>query len=59
MNGGSWTLVDASVTAGASSATVSRASNGDNYQFRLRYNDVSPDDWATQVGTTTPTCNLV
>lgn len=58
-DGGSWTLVDASVTAGSSSATVSRDSDGSYYKFRIRYNDVTPDDWVTQTGTTTPTCNLV
>ena len=58
INGGSWALVDASVTAGSTQIDLSRASNGDNYKFRLRYNDVSPDDWATQTGTITPTCNL-
>lgn len=59
INGGSWTLVDDAVAAGSSGATVQRDSDGDSYKFRLRYNDVSPDDWATQTGTTTPTCNLL
>ena len=58
-DGGSWTLVDASVTAGSSTITVSRDSDGSYYKFRLRYNDVSPDDWATQTGTITPTCDLL
>lgn len=59
-NGGSsWSLVDSSVTAGTANIDVSRASGGPNYKFRIRYNDVSPDTWRTQTGTTTPTCNLI
>lgn len=59
VNGGSWTLVDSSVTAGAANVNLSRASNGDNYKFRIRYNSVSPDNWRTMTGTITPTCILV
>lgn len=57
-NGGSWTLVDSGVAAGTSQINLSRTS-GNYYKFRLRYNDVSPDDWATQTGTTSAICNLV
>lgn len=57
-NGGSWTLVDSSVAAGTLQINLSRQS-GNNYKFRLRYNDVSPDDWATQTGTVSAVCNLI
>lgn len=58
VNGGSWDLVDASVSAGTTSVNLVRASNGDNYKFRVRYLDVSPDTWGTMSGTITPLCNL-
>jgi hypothetical protein len=56
-NGGAFATVDASV--GAGTQTINRSeTSGSNYAYRLRYNDVSPDTWATMVGTVSAVCNL-
>lgn len=48
VNGGAFSTIDSNVTAGAQGelGPFSRAS-GNNYQYRLRYNDVSPNQWDT------------
>jgi hypothetical protein len=56
-NGGAFSTVDSNVSAGSSTINRSETS-GNNYQYRLRYNDVSPDQWATQVGNVSAVCNL-
>ena len=46
VNGGSWTNVSTSVTAGASALTDTNRSPGNTYNYRLKYNDVSPESWS-------------
>lgn len=57
VNGGSWTFAN-TISAGSSSIDLYRAS-GSNYKYRLRYNDVSPDQWSTMSGTVSAVCNLI
>lgn len=58
VNGGAWTTIDSGVAAGT--LVINRSvQSGNNYRYRLRYNDVSPDDWATQTGTVSAVCNLL
>lgn len=59
-NGGGFTLVDASVTAGTTNILLNRSSP-DNWNFRIRYNDVgggSPGPWSAEKNIDA-TCNLV
>jgi len=50
VNGGSWTFVS-NVSAGSTYSDLSRTADGSNYNFRLRYNSVSPDQWSTGTAT--------
>lgn len=45
VNGTGWTLLDSSIPAGSTGASLTRASNND-YEYRLRYNDVSTVTWS-------------
>jgi len=46
--GSNWTTVDSNVTAGASSLTDPDRDTGETYTYRLRYNDVSPNEWSNE-----------
>lgn len=58
VNGGSWSTVDSGVTAGATALIVASRDAGKLYEYRLRYNDVSPATWSTTGGVTTE-CELL
>lgn len=47
VNGGEWTLLGGSIGAGTNGNLTFVRAEGNSYQYRLRYNDVSPDQWAT------------
>lgn len=47
-SGGSWTTIDSNVTAGSSGGTDT-VQSGFTYYWRLRYNDVSPNQWSSTV----------
>jgi len=54
---GSWTTIDANLTPGTSSITRTSLDAGVQYQYRIRYNDVSPDTWSN-TGSITTDCIL-
>lgn len=58
VDGGSWSTVDPGVAAGATRATLSGRDPSKLYEYRIRYNDVSPDTWSTVRGVTTE-CTLI
>jgi len=57
VNGGAFATIDSGVSAGTTVINRSETS-GNNFRYRLRYNVISPDTWATQVGNTSAVCNL-
>lgn len=58
VDGGSWSTVDSGVTAGATRVNLSGRDPAKLYEYRIRYNDVSPDTWSTVRGVTTE-CTLI
>lgn len=58
VDGGAFALVDAAVTAGTDGEYPLSRASGHNYQYRLRYNDVSPDSWSTS-STFSASCNAI
>jgi len=55
---GAWTLVDSAVTAGSTAITLTARDSNVTYQYRLRYNDVSPDTWS-DTGSVDTVCTLI
>lgn len=58
VNGGAFGLIDSAVAAGTNAEYPLVRASGNNYQYRLRYNDVSPDSWSTS-STFSASCTLV
>lgn len=58
VNGGAFTTINSSVAAGSTAVNLTRASDGTQYSYRIRYNDVSPDQWSNTADYT-PVCDLI
>lgn len=57
VDSGAWATVDSGIPAGSSSADLTR-SDGHLYEYRMKYNAVSPETWSSVLGVTTQ-CNLL
>ena len=55
---GSWVTLDTGVPAGTASISRTNKDASVLYSYRIRYNDVSPDDWSN-TGSITTECTLV
>jgi len=55
---GSWATLDTGVPAGTASISRTNKDASVLYSYRIRYNDVSPDDWSN-TGSITTECTLV
>jgi hypothetical protein len=55
-NGGSWTDLVTSLSAGTTTYDHVVLGDDSTYKYRCHYHDISPDSWATMTGTVTASC---